>query len=310
MKHLTTLRLIDAVVRIGSIRKAAEEMALTPSALHRRVQSFEEELGEHIFERYSHGVRLTAAGELVIHHIRNQVSETERLRSRLADLSGVRRGHVSLACSQALAPYFLPAEIARYRKEFPAVTFDVQVLDHWEAEKAIEDYQADLALVFDSSQVADFEVLTVARQDLTAVFSVDHPLAHKDVLRLRDCLAYPLVLPKKNFGGRQLLGQSVARTSLELEPVLESNSFEFLKSYILQEMAVTFQIPIGVPDTVIDEALTSRPLDERDVQSGLLFFGQKRGRTLPVASARFADQVIQTLADKFELVDYPSPEDP
>lgn len=303
MRHLTTFKLIDAVARMGSIRKAAEVISITPSALHRRIQTFEEELGELIFERLPQGVRLNAAGELAIHHIRSQIADTERLRSRLADLSGVRRGHVSIACSQALISYFLPKEIARYRQEFPEVTFEVQVLDHRAAEEALIDYSVDLAIVFDSAATPEFEVTTAVRQDLRAIMAADHPLASKQVLRLRDCLDFPLALPTSNLGGRQLLQKSVAATSLELVPTIESNSFEYLKKYLLEESAVSFQIPIGAPDNLGGEdGLVSCRLDERDVLPGLLYFGQKRNRILPVASARFADHITVSLADKFQML--------
>lgn len=302
MRHLTTFKLIDTVARSRSIRQAAEDVSITPSALHRRIQAFEEEIGETIFERLSNGVRLNAAGELVIHHIRQQLAETERLKSRLGDLSGVRRGHVSIACSQALTHYFLPDEIAKYRRSFPMVTFDVVVRDHLAAENALVDYEVDLALVFASHQRPEFEVSLVVHQDLRAVMSVNHPLAKQEIVGLRECLQYPIVLPTKSFGGRLLLEEAIARTSLVLEPAIESNSFDFLKKYVLKEQAITFQIPIGLPLDGAENELLSKEIRPTDINDGFLYFGQKRGRTLPVASARFADQIAQTLAKKFHTV--------
>lgn len=302
MRHLTTFKLIDTVARSRSIRQAAEEVSITPSALHRRIQAFEEEIGETIFERLSNGVRLNAAGELVIHHIRQQLAETDRLKSRLGDLSGVRRGHVSIACSQALTHYFLPDEIAKYRQSFPMVTFDVVVRDHLAAENALVDYQVDLAVVFASHQRPEFEVTLVVHQDLRAVMSVNHPLAKKGMVSLRECLQYPVVLPTKSFGGRLLLEEAIARTSLVLEPAIESNSFDFLKKYVLKEQAITFQIPIGLPQDGFENELISKEIRPTDITDGFLYFGQKRGRTLPVASARFADQIVQTLAQNFSTV--------
>lgn len=302
MRHLTTFRLIDTVARSRSIRQAAEEVNLTPSALHRRIQAFEEEIGETIFERVSSGVRLNSAGELVIHHIRQQLAETDRLRSRLGDLRGVRRGHISIACSQALTHYFLPNEIARYRKSFPQVTFEVVVLDHLAAENALVDYQVDLALVFDSHQRPEFEVTLVVQQELRAVMAADHPLAKLDSVRLQDCLQYPVVLPTKSFGGRLLLEEAMVRSSLDLEPIIETNSFDFLKKYVLNEQAITFQIPIGLPIEGEDSALVSRLIRSTDINDGFLYLGQRRGRILPVASARFADQIAQTLANSFSAV--------
>ena len=58
MKHLKTFELIEAVVRAGSIRKAAEDTNLTASALNRKIQTFEQEFGWPIFERLPRGMRL------------------------------------------------------------------------------------------------------------------------------------------------------------------------------------------------------------------------------------------------------------
>jgi DNA-binding transcriptional LysR family regulator len=85
----------------------------------------EEELGVPIFERLPRGVRLSTAGEILIHHIRAQLGDMERVKSQIVDLAGERRGHVSIACSQALLPYFLPEQISSYRKNHQEVTFSV-----------------------------------------------------------------------------------------------------------------------------------------------------------------------------------------
>ena len=51
MPQLKPLTYLIEVARIGSIRKAAEALAITPSALNRRILALEEELGAPIFER-------------------------------------------------------------------------------------------------------------------------------------------------------------------------------------------------------------------------------------------------------------------
>ena len=135
MRHLLPLRYIDAVVRAGSIRKAAEALSITSTALNRRILTMERELGVPIFERLPRGVRLSTAGEILIQHVRTQLSDMERVKSQIADLSGVRRGHISIACSQALMPVFLPEQIALYRREHPAVTFRVLRRDREVAER-------------------------------------------------------------------------------------------------------------------------------------------------------------------------------
>ncbi|MEM8811952.1 MAG: LysR family transcriptional regulator [Pseudomonadota bacterium] len=295
MRHLRTFDLIEAVVRAGSIRKAAEDMNLTASALHRRIQSFEEELGSPIFERMARGVRLNPAGELLMQHIRAQRTDMARVQSQVADLSGERRGHVSIACSQALLPYFLPKQIAIYRAAHPLVTFSINVRDRAQAENDLASFASDLALVFEPIIMADFEVIHALPQPVHAVFRRDSPLGRKAVVRLSDCLDQKLVLPSKPYGVRHLLEIGAKRKGYGLFPDVETESFELIRHYVTQEQAIGFQIPIGL-DAARQIDITHRPLAKQDVPHGQLLLGQMKGRILPVASARFADQLMAAMA--------------
>ena len=296
MKHLQTFRLIEAVARAGSMRRAAEDMNITASALNRRINRFEHEFGAALFERIPGGVRLNPAGELVLHHYRGTLSDLSRVQGQVADLSGERRGHISIACSQALLPYFLPREIARYRAEHPGVTFSVNVRDRSQAEQELASYSSDLALVFEPIYLVDFEVLHVIPQAVNVVMRSDHPLARKAELRLRDCLDTPHVAPSVQYGVRHLLDFAARRGTRRVAPVIETESFDLIRHYVLHEGVIGFQIPIGLkrPD---DGSLLFRPISERDLPTGNLILGQMRGRTLPVSSARFAMQLAGALRD-------------
>ena len=63
MRNLQIYRYIAEVAKSGSVRKAAEKLAITPS-LNRRIKSFEYEIGGQIFERNARGLRLNPAGGL------------------------------------------------------------------------------------------------------------------------------------------------------------------------------------------------------------------------------------------------------
>ncbi|ROT99442.1 LysR family transcriptional regulator [Histidinibacterium lentulum] len=297
-RQLTPLVYIDVIARAGSIRKAAETLAINSTALNRRVLALEEELGVPIFERLPRGVRLSTAGELLVAHIRSQMSEAEKLQGQIADLSGERRGHVSIACSQALLPYFLPEQISRYRARHPAVTFAVNLRDRAAAEKALVEMLADIALVFEPVRVREVQVLYTVRMPVHAVMAADHPLSGQETIRLRDLAGFPVALPAPQFGVRHLIDLALQRSSVTLRTAIEADSFEFLRRYPRHEKMVSFQIPVGLP-RVPDEGIVSRPVDRRDVPDGLLYLCQLRGRTLPVAAAKFAAQVEQVLETDF-----------
>ena len=295
MKYLKTFELIEAVVRAGSIRKAAEDTNLTASALNRRIQNFEQEFGWPVFERLPRGMRLNPAGELLMQHIRLQRTDLARVQSQVADLSGVRRGHVSIACSQALLPYFLPEQIAIYRRAHPGVTFTVNVRDRAQAEQDLASYSSDLALVFEPVHLVEFEVLCATPQAVHAVFRRDNALASKSTLRLRDCLNHKLVVPTAPYGVRHLLELGATRSGRPLTPAIETDSFDLIRHYVTQEDAIGFQIPIGL-STSKQDTIAHRPLSARDVPFGRLLLGQMKGRTLPVASSKFGQQLVAALS--------------
>lgn len=294
MKHLRFLHYFDAVARAGSIRKAAEQLHVTSSAVNRRIMDLEEELETPLFERRPRGVRLTTAGELFVHYVREQTADLDRVRSQIEDLKGMRRGTVRISASQALALEFLPREVAVYRARFPYVQFDVRVQDHIRAMESLTSYDVDLVLVFQPPYLASFRPLMMFEQRLVAIMPADHPLAAKTVIRLRDCAPYPVALADQGIGGRQLLDEALARSNFRFDIVAQSNSFEFLRHLVMRDNVVSFQIQIGATS---DEGrgIVTREIDERDAPRGDLVLGQLRGRNLPVASAKFAEQLSQSL---------------
>jgi DNA-binding transcriptional LysR family regulator len=296
MRHLRILRYVDEVARTGSIRKADERLAVTASAVNRRIMDLEEELGAALFERKPRGVRLTAAGEVFVRYLREQAGDVERMKSQIEDLRGLKRGTVRIACSQALAYDFLPREIAAFRQRHPYVVFEVRVAVHDRAMAELENYAVDLVAVYRPSFHAGFRPLMSVEQRLVALMPEDHPLAAKTVLRLRDCAAHPVALADRTLGGRQLVDAACARMGITLRIVAESNSFEMLRGLVRRDRVLSFQIEIGAdvsPDAT--PGVVARPLDPRDVPPAPLVLGQLRSRNLPIPAAVFAEQLVRAI---------------
>ena len=75
MRHLRLLTHVVEVARLGSIRRAAGQLNLTPSAMNRRLQELEAGIGTPLFERRPRGVRLTTAGEMFVRYARSQIAD-------------------------------------------------------------------------------------------------------------------------------------------------------------------------------------------------------------------------------------------
>src|SRR5690606_37904607 len=91
---------------------------------------------------------------------------------------------------------------------------------------------------------------------------------------------------------RSLLDMAARQMRRKVAPAVETESFELIRHYVLQEHLVGFQIGIGV---VPDRDVAVRPIAARDLPASRPLLGQMKGRVLPVASARFATQVARAL---------------
>lgn len=300
MRHLRVLRYLDEVARCGSIRGAAQKLNVTPSALNRRIMDLEDELDAKLLERRSRGVHLTTAGEVFVRYIREQLGDAERMREQLEDLRGLKRGTVKIACSQALAHDFLPRQIGRFRARYPLVGFEVAVADHERAVHLLASYEVDLVLVFRAPFIARLRPLMSVPQRLVALLPASHPLAAREHLRLADCTGYPLALPERTIGGRQLLEESIARSGLRLSVAAEANSFELLRGLVAHSGMISFQIEIGALPEAMPEGIVVRRIDGRDLNAADLVLGQLRDRNLPLASAQFAEHLATALGTMME----------
>jgi DNA-binding transcriptional LysR family regulator len=295
MNHLRFLRYVDEIARCGSVTKAAERLHVAPSAVNRRLQDIEEELDTQLFERLPRGMRLTTAGELFIAYVRSRQTELERVRSQIEELKGLRRGVLRLVVSQAVAASLVPRAIAAFRKTHPHVAFEVHVGDHTHALATLRAYESDLAVVLNLAPEADVQRIAVAEQRVVAVVHKTHPLAaSKEGVHLRELIEYPLALPNQNSAARQLLDKFLVKSSLKVQPVIESNSFEFLRYCLYDGRTVSLQLTVGA--NIQSNEFVSRVIEERGFPKGQLVLATLAGRHLPVVASAFAAHLEKEFA--------------
>lgn len=300
MRYQQPLAYVDAVARAGSIRKAANTLAISSTALNRRILSLEEDLGAPLFERVPGGVRLSAAGEVFVHFARNELAGAERMCAQVAELATERRGHIALACGSALMQVTLPRMITAYRRDYAKVSIAVSQCGRVGVAEKLENFDVDFALVLEPELSASIEILACAEQPLQLVCRHDHPLVKADgPVRLDNCFDYAMALPPLDHGVRHLLEERAEKLGRRLPVVLESESVLLMNRLLMHDWTISFAVPAGsLTEDGSESSLVTRDIDARDLRPGRLALLQLQGRTLPVAAARFADQLSETIRSK------------
>jgi LysR family glycine cleavage system transcriptional activator len=121
---LYALRAFEAAARHGSFTRAAEELALTQSAISRHVRTLEEHFSCRLFERQGRSLQLTEAARMLLPGLIEGFTALERACSTLRVDDSVLR----LKAPSTLTMRWLLARVSRYRLAREA---EVQLTSAW-----------------------------------------------------------------------------------------------------------------------------------------------------------------------------------
>jgi LysR family positive regulator for ilvC len=127
--------------------RSARSLGMSPSALSRRVQTIEEELGSRLFERTRQKVTLTRAGEVFLRFARQRQAELDELKHRLLEEAASPTGELVIACTVTACHTILPTLLARFRRTFPRVTLRLFTQDATRSLSQLQDGEVDLAVI-------------------------------------------------------------------------------------------------------------------------------------------------------------------
>lgn len=247
MLHNRLLHYLDEVARTGSMRRASARLNVASSAVNRQILALEAELGTPLFLRLPRKLMLTAAGEIVIRHVRQTLKEMERVQLRIEELKGLRQGEITLALMSGLAANMVPRIAVDFRRKSPRVKLTLRLLTSGhEIMAAVSAGEADLGLGFDFPRDPGLRVLAAGVGRLGAVLAPDHPLAARQEVRLSDCADYSLIIAEEGMAIRPYLNEAFSAAALEVAPVLETNSIEVMRHAAMLDQAITFLTPFDI----------------------------------------------------------------
>jgi DNA-binding transcriptional LysR family regulator len=291
----------DAIIRHGSIRRAADALRIASSALNRRLLDLEQDAGTILFDRLQGGVRLTAAGEAFAAHVRRTLADLDRVGDHIQALQGLMRGQVAIGAAESAAVDFVPRAIAAFQRDHPGVRFSVAVGTPQTMLADLLADRVDLILTHEEPGHHDIAVLAAARKSFCALMRADHPLAAREKLHLRDCQEFPIVLADDSLAGRSLVEAALATSSRRLQPVLVTNMVEVMKQYVRSSNAICFQFMVGAAADPIRGDLVANPLADPELAAARLMLAVRRGRVLPASAAAFCENLRALIEESASL---------
>src|SRR5215216_2451368 len=145
--ELRQLDYLRAVVRTGSVTRAAEAVAVSQPSVSKQIRLLEREVGVPLLHRAGRGVAPTEAGALLAACADRVFEDLGATVDILAQLQASVRGSLRICATETVTDYLLPPALAELRRGRPGVQITVEMLGTDSAVQQVIDGAADLAFV-------------------------------------------------------------------------------------------------------------------------------------------------------------------
>lgn len=224
--------LLDAVARAGSFRRAAEALNMSASAINRQILNMEADIGLPLLERLPRGVRPTPVGERLLADIRRWRREQVLAEGQLRELTGQRRGAVSIGATECFSTAVLPDVIRSLWQYHSGLEVSTQFASTEELVRKLVAKELDLALIFNPPGRFAADIVFRLKLRPGLVMATNHPLAGSRNLRLANCLRYGFVLPDSSVRIHEFIESAFSEAHIEVVSPLKSNSIAMMKSML------------------------------------------------------------------------------
>jgi DNA-binding transcriptional LysR family regulator len=274
------LHYFQTVAQLGSIRGAAQVLNVAPSAISRTVQALEELLGLPLFERVRRRLKLTSAGEILVYHARASASELNQACSFINDLTGLRRGKITVSAVESITRGLLPGILAQFWERLPNVAVEVSTVGSSEALRLVAEGETELGIAFDTKAPRGTQRLATASLSLGALLWPGHPLAGRKEVRLNDFSRERVFLSDATLALRSSIEGALLDSRIDFDPRAVTNSIDLMAKCVTSKLGVAFQTRVGVESELRRKELVFVPLRDPALRPRRLLLAS-RAKTFP-----------------------------
>ncbi|MDI2129598.1 LysR family transcriptional regulator [Yinghuangia seranimata] len=266
------LRTFEAVVRHGTVTRAADVLGMTPSSVSEQIRVLEKSLEVTLFTRGPRGMALTPAGERLQGWARRLLDQEEQVRREVAGTGQVLR----LGALETLAAKHVPGILLRLAARRPDLRVEVTAdaaRDHLLG--AVASGDLDAALLLDTGTVlgelgfplpaAALDFVDLEPVPLVLVAPPGHPLAGADRLTPADLRGERLLVNVAacsfRLAGQRLFGDDVER--------VRAGGIGVMRAWSAQGLGMTLLPRFAVVDDLAAGTLRPLPLDVPDARMEL-----------------------------------------
>jgi DNA-binding transcriptional LysR family regulator len=293
LKHgtLPQLSVFEAVARLGSFTKAAEELYMAQPTVSVQMKKLADTVGLPLVEQVGKRIRLTDAGQ-VLHaaclEIFGTLSGVER---SLSDLRGLESGQLQLGVSTT-GEYFAPRVLAEFVRRHPQIDVSLQIHNRSSLLERMSRNLDDLYLFAGVPEGRDIVSHDLLPNPVVPFAHADHPLAKEKNIAFERFAAEPFLIREAGSGARSMARELFEAHGLEPRVRMELSNNEAIKQAIIAGLGVSIMSRYTLGLDVPHEQLAVLDVEGFPVDRPWVI-AHPAGKQLSLVAQAFLDFMLQ-----------------
>ena len=241
MKNATLrqLKVFEAVGRLLSFSRAAEELFLTQPAVSIQVRKLEEQAGNALFEQLGKKIYLTPAGTELLRISRAIIQQFEAAETAMSQFRGISGGRLNVGVISA-GDYFFPRLLVEFASRHSGVVLNFTVHNREALLARIADNLTDLAIMVRPPLDADADSVPFAPHPYVIVAPPDHPLVGRKRVPMATLLREDFVVREKGSDTWKSMEEGFGEHMRDLRVAMQIPSTETIKQAVMAGMGISF----------------------------------------------------------------------
>ena len=289
LKHgtLPQLCVFEAVARLGSYTRAAEELHMAQPTVSVQIKKLTETAGVPLLEQLGKRIHVTESGRALLETCVEIFQALTKIENRFASIRALESGRLRLAVSTT-GSYFASRLLAAFVQEHPGIDVALQIHQRQTLLARIADNADDLYIFATPPRDGEVVVQQIMPNPMVVFARADHPLAAQRGITLERLATEPFLIREPGSGTRAAALEIFAQRGLRPKLRMELSSNDAIKQAILAGLGISIlsRYTLGVDSE-------QKQLVTLDVEGFPLerhwYFVYPVGKNLPAAAQAFME---------------------
>jgi len=233
---LKQLYSFEAVVRLGGFTSASKELHITQPAVYMQVQQLQQNIGAKIFNINGKTITPTFIGKKIYETAVRAINVVENSKLEIEQSLNPDSGHLQIAVATT-ANSFVSRLLSKFKKEYPKMTFYIDVTNRHALLDNLKNNNADLVIMGEPPKNIPLISSAFMKNPLIAIAHPDNELLNKKKISIKDLNKETLLTREIGSGTRITIERF---TGLDFNSDIQINSNEAIVEAVQAGLGIGF----------------------------------------------------------------------